>query len=105
MHKVIAKEILLKLYFIFRRPSATLRLRLLGNSSSSLQAGKSGKLAKPGDKGELSALWQQLKDDIESAMAKKPASGGEQGEVGRVPGQYKRFSVIRREVGVYTFLL
>ena len=55
--------------------------------------------AKPGDKTELSKLWQQLKDDIESAMAKKPvAEGGREG--GQAPGgQYKRFSVIRRQVG------
>ena len=85
----------------FRRPSATLRLRLLGNSSSSLPPGKP---ARPGDKGELSRLWQQLKTDIEDAMAKKPtsdrsASASDQAGPGAGPGQYKRFSVIRREVG------
>ena len=74
-----------------------MRLRLLGNSSSSLQGGKGGKVAKPGDKGELSKLWQQLKDDIESAMAKKPASSGGPEKEDR-DRQYKRFSVIRREV-------
>ena len=89
------------LIIVIRRPSATLRQRLLGNSSSSLQVGKGGKVAKPGDKGELSKLWQQLKDDIENAMAKKPVTeGGREG--GQLTGgQYKRFSVIRRQVGTY----
>ena len=35
-------------------------------------------------------MWQQLKTDIETAMAKKPDK-----ESG---GQYKRFSVIQEEV-------
>ena len=57
--------------------------------------------AKPGDKTELNKLWQQLKDDIENAMAKKPVTeGGREG--GQLTGgQYKRFSVIRRQVGTY----
>ena len=93
------QNIILILYF--RRPSATLRLRLLGNSSSSLPPGKA---AKPGDKGELSRLWQQLKTDIEAAMAKKPASERSAlDQTGPGAGQYKRFSVIRREVGVIPF--
>ena len=51
-------------------------------------------MARPGDKGEVSKMWQQLKTDIETAMAKKPDK-----ESG---GQYKRFSVIRSQVGAYT---
>ena len=39
-------------------------------------------------------MWQQLKTDIETAMAKKPDK-----ESG---GQYKRFSVIRSQVGAFT---
>ena len=42
-------------------------------------------------------MWQQLKTDIETAMAKKPDK-----ESG---GQYKRFSVIRSQVGAFTILL
>ena len=96
---LFVQKIIVILYF--RRPSATLRLRLLGNSSSSLPPGKA---AKPGDKGELSRLWQQLKTDIEAAMAKKPASERSAlDQTGPGAGQYKRFSVIRREVGVIPF--
>ena len=43
----------------------------------------------------MSKMWQQLKTDIETAMAKKPA-----GEC--AGGQYKRFSVIRSKVGAVT---
>lgn len=39
-------------------------------------------------------MWQQLKTDIETAMAKKPDK-----ESG---GHYKRFSVIRSQVGAFT---
>lgn len=54
-------------------------------------------MARPGDKGEVSKMWQQLKTDIETAMAKKPDK-----ESG---GQYKRFSVIRSQVGAWVFCI
>ena len=79
-------------HFLCRRPSATLRQRLLGNASP-----QAARPARPGDKGEVSKMWQQLKTDIETAMAKKPDK-----ESG---GQYKRFSVIRSQVGAFTILL
>ena len=71
-----------------RRPSATLRQRLLGKETSS-SLGLASKQQRPGDRGEVAELWHQLRQDIETAMAKKPT-----------PGHYKRFSVITREVGV-----
>ena len=83
--------------FDCRRPSATLRQRLLGNSSNNVGSKSS---SRPGDKTELSKLWQQLKDDIESAMARKPVSSSDVRDQGtQERGQYKRFSVIRRQVG------
>ena len=74
-----------------RRPSATLRQRLLGSTNS--VSSKSSRSSRPEDRNQLTALWQQLKSDIETAMAKKPA--GRRAE----SGQYKRFSVITKEVG------
>ena len=75
----------------FRRPSATLRQRLLGSTNS-----VSSKSSRPEDRSQLTALWQQLKSDIESAMAKKPAGNSQKRAES---GQYKRFSVITKEVG------
>ena len=80
----------------FRRPSATLRQRLLGSSTNSVSSKSS---SRPEDRSQLTALWQQLKSDIETAMAKKPAGKNQkQAE----SGQYKRFSVITKEVGRLT---
>ena len=76
-------------HFLCRRPSATLRQRLLGSASP-----QAARPARPGDKGEVSKMWQQLKTDIETAMARKPDK-----ESG---GHYKRFSVIRSQVGAFT---
>ena len=76
-----------QIFLCSRRPSATLRQRLLGSSSPQAPA----RAVRPGDRGEVSRMWQQLKTDIETAMAKKPDK-----ESG---GQYKRFSVIRSQVG------
>ena len=76
-----------------RRPSATLRQRLLGKETSS-SLGLARGQQRPGDRGEVAELWHQLRQDIETAMAKKPT-----------PGHYKRFSVITREVGVDTIEL
>ena len=81
----------------FRRPSATLRQRLLGSTNS-----VSSKSSKPEDRNQLTALWQQLKSDIETAMAKKPAGNSQKRAES---GQYKRFSVITKEVGRLSQLL
>ena len=86
------KLVIFIIFFSYsRRPSATLRQRLLGSTNS-----VSSKSSRPGDRSQLTALWQQLKSDIESAMARKPA-GNNQGRA--ESGQYKRFSVITKEVG------
>ena len=84
-----------------RRPSATLRQRLLGSTTSVSQEDRASQ-ARPGDRNQLNALWQQLRTDIETAMARKPA-GKHQGSA--PSGQYKRFSVITKQVGRLTLLL
>ena len=75
---------------IRKKYSATLRQRLLGNSSSfPLETHMSlPKCIKANGKAELASIWLQLKSDIENAMGKKPDH----------VGQYKELKEIFKQV-------
>jgi len=71
--------------------SATLRQRLLGNSSSfPLESHVSlPKSIKANGKAELASIWLQLKNDIENAMGKKPDHVGQYKELKEIFKQAK----------------
>jgi len=76
---------------IQKKYSATLRQRLLGNSSSfplECQATLPKSIEANG-KAELAAFWLQLKNDIETAMGRKPDHMGQYKELGEIFKQAK----------------
>ena len=78
---------------IQKRYSATLRQRLLGNSSSNPLESQVvlPKCVKANSKAELATIWLQLKSDIENAMGRKPDH----------VGQYKELKEMFKQVICY----